>query len=844
MAAARDQSSFSFESAVDGESTEERVASGDANGRDAEADSRGFAAVAVPVPNLAPLTYELPTQPQVTPEPGMRCRVPLGKRVVEGVIVELLERAPDGVAVRSVTEIVDREPVFSAEILELGQFIAEYYLAPIGEVLRSMLPAGVSAWGRERIRITNAGALAPASQELTQRVLDLLRDGAARPVSALTEIADLDRLWPIVNDLRERGWIRAEGRSRSRGQRYGRAYELVSGVEREELLERCGRSKPGKLVVETLLELDRSATQEELLQAAECGVGVLRRLVKLDVLREFVEVRALDLDRHRLASAGPANDWVLTDEQQAAVDAIQRSLRADTPGRFLLHGVTGSGKTEVYLRAAETALEGGRTALILVPEIGLVPALARQVRERFGECHAILHSGLSKQERVQEWQRIRSGAGKVVVGPRSALFAPLDALGLLVVDEEHDASYKQENTPRYHGRDMAYVRARNAGATLVLGSATPSLESRYNVERGRLELLAIRERVGEARLPEGVVVDLRREARPRRPGEIVFSRTLIRELENCLDNRRQAILLRNRRGYAPVLLCSQCGHDHACEDCGLAQTVHRKTESLRCHYCGASRPIPDRCAECGSPELDAVGAGTERVEEQVRELFPRARVEVLDRDTARGVGLREILQRFGSGERDILVGTQMVAKGHHFPNVALAAVLNADTYLSFPDFRGVERAYALLAQLSGRAGRGEIPGKVVIQTRQPDHYAVRAALESHDAHFAERELEFRRGAGYPPFARLIEIVTEDRNRGRALDTIQGIAGRLRNHPASQHLRLMGPKPPPLERLAGRWRFQVLIASPNAALMREVVAAALPRSSATRVLVDVDPCQLF
>lgn len=809
-----------------------------------ESGTATFVTVAVPVPGLGALTYAVDEeQSSAVPRPGMRCRVPLGKRTLEGIIVECLDEAPEGLQVRAVEEIVDRRPVLSTELLDLGRFIADYYLAPIGEVLKSMLPSGLGAWGRERLRITDAGALAAPREELAAAVLAHLSDGAVSTVSSLSDIAPLDRLWPVVNELEQRGWLRYQGRRRDRGQRFARAYELAAG-EPDELLERCGRSKPGRKIVETLLDLDRAAGKQELLASADCGAGVLRRLVKLGVLHEFVEVRALDLDRHRLSGADEWAGWTLTDEQQAAVDAVVADLEAGSGERFLLHGVTGGGKTEVYLRAAQRAVELNRTVLILVPEIALVPALARQVRDRFGDRHAILHSGLSQQERAQEWQRIRSGEARVVVGPRSALFAPLDRLGLVVVDEEHDSSYKQESNPRYHGRDMAYVRAENAGATLLLGSATPSMESRYNVERQRLQPLTIRERVGEAQLPQGVVVDLRREARPRRPGEIVFSRTLIGELQACLDHGRQAILLRNRRGYAPVLLCVECGHDHPCPDCGLAQTVHRKSGQLHCHYCGSKRSIPGRCAECRSPELDAVGAGTERVEEQVRELFPRARVDVLDRDSARGGGLREILERFGSGDRDILVGTQMVAKGHHFPNVSLAAVLNADTYLSFPDVRGVERAYALLAQLAGRSGRGEVLGKVIIQTRQPDHYAVRAALEGDDGMFAEREREFRRQFGYPPFSRLIAVVTEDRNRGRAQETATAVAQRIRGRLDTDAIRISGPQPAPLERLAGRWRFQVLLTGTEPARMRALVEEALPSSSATRVVVDVDPYQLF
>ncbi|MEO1087635.1 MAG: primosomal protein N', partial [Acidobacteriota bacterium] len=448
-------------------------------------------------------------------------------------------------------------------------------------------------------------------------------------------------------------------------------------------------------------------------------------------------------------------------------------------------GVTGSGKTEVYLRAVERCLSEGRAALLMVPEIALVPALASAVRRRFGRELALLHSNLGTAERQQEWERIRRGEARVVLGPRSALFAPVANLGLVVVDEEHDSAYKQDRVPRYNGRDLALWRARDARAAALLVSATPSMESRHNAETGKLGLLNLTERAGPGRMPRGVLVDLRKEGGDKGTGEVYFSGPLLQELRKTLESGDQAILLRNRRGYAPVLLCRACGEDFRCEDCGLAMTFHRRGARLACHYCGDEKPAPRRCPACDEPALEPIGAGTERVEERFRELFPGTDVDVLDADASRRAGgAAAVLERFSRGDTQVLIGTQMVAKGHHFPRVSLAAVLFADTYLRFPDFRAVERTYALLTQLAGRAGRGERPGTVVIQTYHPDHYAIRAALEHDDAVFAEMETRFRRSFQYPPYSRMILILSQHKESPKAVDSLRQLADRIVRDPRS------------------------------------------------------------
>jgi primosomal protein N' (replication factor Y) len=555
-------------------------------------------------------------------------------------------------------------------------------------------------------------------------------------------------------------------------------------------------------------------------------------------------MQRLSLDAHLLGRTPPPTISLRSD-QAAAVHRLEEGLDAGAYAAFLLAGMTGSGKTEVYLRAARAARERDRGVLLLVPEIALVPALARAVADRFGDDLAVLHSGLSAVERRQEWERVRSGAARVVLGARSALFAPVVDLGLVVVDEEQDPSYKQDSVPRYHGRDLALLRAHRAGAVALLVSATPSLESRHNVELGKLEQLRLEHRVGQGELPRGILVDLRQEPVAKAAGDAVFSLRLREEIGAALADREQVVLLRNRRGYAPMLLCRACGEDHRCEACGLPRTYHRRAGRLVCHYCGDRIVAPAVCGACGMAALEPIGAGTERVEERLAELFPAARVAVLDRDTAKGPGgAAAVLERLSRGEFDVLIGTQMVSKGHHFPGIALAAVLAADSYLGFPDFRAVERTYTLLTQLAGRAGRGARAGRVVIQTYHPDHYAIEAALAHDDERFAAEEMRFRRIFHYPPYTRMVHLLLRDSRQDRGWQRIQELAERVAAHPLSAGVRVSGPAPAPLERLRGTWRFQMLLRAVSGQQLRRLVSAVVPAGPHPDLVVDVDPYDLL
>ncbi len=801
-----------------------------------------LADIALPVP-LPPLVYEVPAAWALQAKPGVRARVRMGNRRLTGVIVAVHDRRPEGVNVRPLDEVLDREPVFTEDLLELATFMAEYYIAPLGEVLRSMLPADLPPWGDRKVWITDAGALSVPRSPAEAAVLEVLREVGRISVAELQSRAGLPDLDEVLAFLAEGGRIGSEAH-RSRSARYVNAVELAPG-DLGTHLAAAGRSAAGKAVIEYLAAVGRPATVGEVTAAVECGTAVVRRLVGKGVLRQFTQVERLSLDRHMLGVPERRSEIVLREDQAHALERLVSVIDSRRFGSLLLQGMTGSGKTEVYLRAAEEALARNRTAILLVPEIALVPALARAVEQRFGEDLAILHSGMGTGERHQEWERVRRGEARVILGPRSALFAPVSDLGLIVVDEEQDSSYKQEIDPRYNARDLALVRARDAGAAALLVSATPSLESRLNAERGKLELLTLTARAGQGSLPEGILVDLREEGVSRRPGEVHFSERLRLEITQALADGDQVILLRNRRGYAPILLCRACGEDMRCEACGLPRTYHLREKRLVCHYCGSMLRAPQKCPTCQEEALEPIGAGTERVEEDFKELFPGVPVDVLDRDTARRPGgPAALLERFARGDIRVLIGTQMVSKGHHFPGVALTAVLAADSYLSFPDFRAVERTYNLLVQVAGRAGRGERPGRVVIQTWHPDHYAIQAALRQDDEGFAREEMRFRRVFHYPPYTRMVQILVRDKNRDKAREGISDLAKALGDNPLSRQIRITGPAPAPLERLRGQWRFQLLARSADARTLHNLVKAVLPKSPGYDLVVDVDPQQLL
>ncbi len=797
--------------------------------------------VAVPVPLDRLFTYRLPLTLRHRVRPGSRVLVPFGPRKLAGFVLQRHDRRPE-TEVREVLRLLDEEPVFDESLLRLGRWMAEYYSAPLGEALRAMAPLESEIRRGKRYGLTDAGREAARQLSLVEDQSDpavaILRMLESRPLSERWIKHKVPGAASALRSLLRRGFIEVE---RVHGLRD--PFRAAAARLRVELPAPIGGVKLNKAERELAAYLELHPGSHNL-GHLESKVKNASRAARSLARRGLVQLRPEgpgfqtepERPRHRL-----------NPHQQAAYEAIGASLEKREFQVFLLHGVTGSGKTEVYLRAIETALAQGRSALLLVPEIALTPAVAGQFYQRFGDRVAILHSAFSGAERADQWRRIRSGEAGVVVGTRSAVFAPVRDLGLVVVDEEHDTSYKQGETPRYHGRDVAIVRAQQAGATVVLGSATPSVESRFNAERGRYRLLELPERVERRPLAEVEVVDMRQEFLETRE-QRVFSRRLVEAIEERLRAGEQTMLLLNRRGFSSFVACRACGERIQCRDCAVTLTYHRRDRRLLCHYCNYAAPVPSRCPSCDSEYIYFVGYGSERVEEELRRHFPKARVARMDRDTVTSKRAFEtILYGFRAGEYDILTGTQMIAKGHDIPNVTLVGVVSADIGLGLPDFRAAERTFQLLTQAAGRAGRGDSPGRVVIQTLNPDHYAVECAAAQDYAAFYEKEIHFRRLMRYPPFSALASILVRSERQLEAHRMAAELA--LLLNPPPRELKVLGPAEAPVPRLKREYRYQILIKAASRKALREQLRRLTEHAAGhgwppTALAVDVDPVSLL
>jgi primosomal protein N' (replication factor Y) len=814
---------------------------------------------------LAPVdgvyTYAVPAELVEEAVVGARVLVPFGRRSLTGVVAALAEGAAEGA--KAVLDVLDAGPSVPPEILALTRWVADYYLCAWGEALRAALPAGTEVESRRVVRATGGagGATGAAPADLPEDARRVLAALAARNGRGLTPVALADAMGArvpvgLLRRLEEAGLVAVEderttARVRTKTERHLR---LVVDADAARAAVRGAKQAA---LVDALAAVEGTAPQAALLQKAGATAAVAKALVEKGIA-EAVEVaaerRAGELDE----PAGPAPVYALHPGQAAALAEIEAALDDARPRPFLLHGVTGSGKTEVYIRALKAALARGKTALVLVPEIALTPQTVRRFRAHFGDGVAVLHSRMSDGERLDTWRALRAGQFTIAVGPRSAVFAPLENLGIVVVDEEHEGSYKQfDPAPRYHARDVAVWRAHRAGAVCVLGSATPSLESLANARTGKYRLLRMPERVpvrGErpAPLPPVRIVDLAREKEVRRLHG-ALSHDLRQAIQLRLDRAEQTILLQNRRGYAPVLTCDACGFTPPCRDCAVSLTVHKASRQLRCHYCGRAERLPAVCAQCGSRELAFLGAGTQRVEEELAEVFPDARVLRMDLDTTTGKGAhRQILDRFGRGEADVLLGTQMVAKGLDFPRVTLVGVVNADTGMLLPDFRAAERTFQLLAQVGGRAGRAELEGEVILQTRNPAHPAVRFAVRHDYDGFAAHEMDERHQLGYPPFGRVVGVEF----KGPDERAVQALAARWTAHlrdaaAGADDVHVLGPAQAFVGRIKGHYRHHTMLKAGRqvpppllAALVRAARDAAGAPSKGCRVNVDVDPVGLY
>jgi primosomal protein N' (replication factor Y) len=799
--------------------------------------------VSLPVPLDQPFTYSLPETLRHRVKPGSRILVPFGPRKLTGVILRCHDDRPE-VPTRDALRLLDSTPVLSAELLALGRWISGYYCAPLGDVLRGMLPLASEIRRGKVWTLTDAGRDAARQLLLDSSpddpVAQVLRMLEKRPLSAAYLAKALPMGDKVIRALERKRFIVAEDVQTERDPLRAPADRLRVELARKQPATEPKLSKPER-ELRAFLELHPGSH----------NLGQLEAMVKnaSPAARSLARKGLVKLEPEPMAvNSGPVRvRHAMNPAQQAAFDQITAAITAKRFQTFLLHGVTGSGKTEVYLSAIETALAAGRGALLLVPEIALTPQMAGQFFSRFGDRVAILHSAFTDVERTEQWRRIQSGAARVVVGTRSGVFAPVQNLGLIVVDEEHDGSYKQEETPRYNGRDVAIVRAQGAGACVVLGSATPSLESRYNAEKGKYTLLELPCRIEARPMPQVELIDMRQEFLETRKQE-TFSRKLIDALTGRVESGEQTIVLLNRRGFSSFVACRSCGERVQCINCSLTLTFHKRDRRLLCHYCGYAEKVPSCCPKCQNDKIYFLGLGSERVEEELHHAFPAARIARLDRDTVTGKRQYEhILQEFREGSYDILVGTQMIAKGHDIPNVTLVGVVSADVGLGMPDFRAAERTFQLLTQVAGRAGRGTLPGIVLVQTINPDHYAVRLAAAQDYHAFYEKELNFRRMMMYPPFSAMANVLVRSEKKEMAM-RMSSELGLLLN-PPPEKLRILGPAEAPVPRLKNEYRYQFLVKAASRTVLNELLQkirkyALDHKWGATALVIDVDPLTLM
>ena len=844
--------------------------------------------VALPVPLDRSFTYAVNG---VEPCVGARVLVPFSGQMLMGVVVRVhSEPLPEGVEAKPVQTVMDATPLLDAGQMELARWIAQYYCAPVGEVIRGMLPLAAEVKRQWMYRIAAAGRrvlyegaakgasrrsrLTPEEQNREYSVLNYLENGEAAKVGALRSATGANRA--LLEGMVRKKWLEREAVAEERdARRLVRVAVLVeqgrgNREQGSEVRLRLPKLNDKQLAVMAELAAvgGRLVVAELKERLAKRGVGessiatlVKRGLVEIEEVAERFVLGLGETD----SSAALRNDkqkkyaheHALNEEQMEAVGTIAAAMLKGGFRPHLLFGVTGSGKTTVYFAAMQRALDAGKSALLLVPEIGLTPAMAGQMYAAFGDHVALLHSGLTPDERAEQWHRIRRGDARVVVGTRSAVFAPMQNLGLVIVDEEHDSSYKQEETPRYHGRDVAVMRAKFAECTVVLGSATPSLESWSNAERGRYGLIEMQKRVMGRPLPAVELIDMREEFQAVGKEEI-FSRALVAETQAALDRGEQVILLLNRRGYSFTVICRSCGEKVECENCAISMTYHKPVtredgiadgQRLECHYCGSRRTVPKVCPKCASEHLYFLGAGSQQGEEKLRELFPNARIGRMDRDTVRGrFDMERLLSRLHSGEINLLVGTQMIAKGHDIHGVTLVGVVGADHALGMPDFRAAERVFQLLTQVSGRAGRGELAGKVLVQTYHRDHYAVKFAAAHDYPGFVAKEMQFRRSLHYPPFAVLANVVIQSEKMEEAAGWAAQL-GRWFERNKSGEVRVLGPAAAPIVKLKRIYRFHFILKAQRrsalGAMLRGVLGAAgevgIPRRN---LVVDVDAVHLM
>ncbi|MBI4384742.1 MAG: primosomal protein N' [Nitrospinae bacterium] len=814
-----------------------------------------FAAVALNIPLKDTFTYEIPETLRGLVKTGMRVLVPFGRRKLTGYVVGLPRKLEKNIPLKPIEELLDAEAALSEELLSLTKWIAGYYHASWGEAIKASLPAGLDDESHERLVLTDEGRQTLESGSLQAPALltlQTVRDKKRLTLKQIRRLLKKKFSSAVLARLKNEGLIAAETVMRRSPVNYSyeKTARLVSPAKLDEEAERLLRGSPKQKDLYRVL-LEGEIKLPDLARRCPSYAGPLKSL-RQKGLAEIVAVKMPRRIQTAPQAGGADGPLRFSPDQERAYGRLEEAISASEYRVFLLHGVTGSGKTEIYIRCIERALQLGKTAIMLVPEISLTPQTASRFKGRFGEQVAILHSALSNNDRYQEWKKVQEGRVSVVVGARSAIFAPFKDLGVVIVDEEHDPSYKQDSSPRYHARDTAIVRARDQKAVVVLGSATPSLESRRNAESGKYVYLALPSRIEDRLLPIVEVRDMRAEKTEKKNFSILSSglKTAIRLR---LERGEQTFLFLNRRGTSNYVFCKECGFVFHCPRCSVTLTFHGSHHSLLCHYCDFRTPPPGTCAECSGEVIRFAGFGTQKLEEDVRRLFPQARISRLDRDTARNHADFETMYRsMTAGEIDILIGTQMIAKGHDFPNVTLVGVVHADLSLNIPDFRSGERSFQLLTQVAGRAGRGNVPGQVIIQTHNPEHYVFQFVRDHDYEKFYETEIVFRRKLHYPPFTRMALLEVESADESLAADGARTLKSILvRQIRPGEGIELLGPSRAVLYKINDKFRWRLILRCRDNRPLQSLLeqSKGLPdwrrlASGKIKLTIDIDPVNLL
>lgn len=817
-----------------------------------------YAEVAVPVHVSPSFFYRLPREMAFLAQAGARIVVPLGRKHVTGFIVKLhndLSAVPSlkESDLKDAEDILDIVPLVTTQLLELTKWVADYYLSPWGEVIKAALPPGISPAIEDYLSATERGIseLEEKGDETETLKLQLLHrvvEADELKLSSVSGSFEKGQAAKLARELEQEGLVRIL--QRSAGDSVKPKFERRVRLKKDSGYSDDAKGRKlteAQLRVLDMLQHHPSISLATLLATAGVSAPTVMTLKKRDLVEVFEE--HLRRDPLEGASLPPFEDYALTDAQKGVLTEVEVPLRNRTYSAFLLHGVTGSGKTEVYIRAMRVSLELGRSAMMLVPEIALTPVFSRRLKMHFSDKVAIFHSSLSRGERFDEWTRVKNGEARVVIGTRSAVFAPVKDLGLIIVDEEHESTYRQQDSPHYNGRDTAIVRAQKESAVVILGSATPSLESFHNASTGKYNYLQLPQRLGDRPLADAEIIDMRavfsQYKKPR-----IFSDDLLEAIEDTHRRSEQSIILLNRRGYSSFVLCRSCGESIQCPNCDVTLTYHRSDRVIICHYCNHREAAPSKCPNCDGKFIYYVGEGTQQIEEKLTKLFPAMRIARVDRDTtARRGAFEKTLFEFSEGKVDMLVGTQILAKGHDFPNVTLVGVVSVDAGLGLPDFRAAERTFQLLTQVAGRAGRGKLRGKVLIQTYHPYHYALRHASSQDYVGFYQEEIRHRQNHTYPPFVALASLLVH----GTDLGKIRSIAVELRKALDRANIdrvaRILGPAPAPLARLKGEFRMQLLVKSRNRQQLRAIVDQALKEMRELKINlrainVEIDPVSIM